>query len=242
MTLPPAASRSSAPGVGAAEDSAHEDSAHEDSAHEDSAADWPDIAAADDLVAQEYADTFADELDHMPFDRDLLDRYAATAGRGPVWDVGCGPAGHSTRYLADRGVLVTGADLSPGAVSTARQRQPGLTFLAADLCALPAPAGIAAFYSVIQLPRPRIAQALAEFGRVLAPGGALLLAMHGGSGETGTDEFLGRPATVRATLVSMTELAGALKDAGFTLAEQHERAPYPGEHPSRRLYAWAALG
>jgi hypothetical protein len=90
VTLPPAASRSSAPGVGAAEDSAHEDSAHEDSA-----ADWPDIAAANDLVAQEYADTFADELDHKPFDRDLLDRYAATAGRGPVWDVGCGPAGTS---------------------------------------------------------------------------------------------------------------------------------------------------
>ena len=133
---------------------------------------WPDIAHTYDVAAEHYAATFAGELAGKPFDRDLLDRYAAAlAGRGEVWDVGCGAAGHLTRYLADRGAEVSGADVSPGSVAVARRCQPGLRFRVADMCGLPAGdgslAGIVAFYSLIHLPRPRIPVALAEFRRVL---------------------------------------------------------------------------
>jgi SAM-dependent methyltransferase len=205
---------------------------------------WPDIAATYDEVAADYADLFAAELAGKPFDRDLLDRYAAAlAGRGPVWDVGCGAAGHLTRYLADRGVEAIGADVSPGVVAVARQRQPGLEFQVADMRALPVPdgslAGIVAFYSVIHLPRPQIPVALAEFARALAPGGELLLALHGGSGETGSDQAFGHPVEVRVTLVSPAELAAAVRGAGLAVHWQQTRDPYQGEYPSQRLYLWA---
>jgi len=205
---------------------------------------WPDIGHTYDVAAEYYASTFAGELDGKPFDRDLLDRCAAAlAGRGEVWDVGCGAAGHLTRYLADRGVAASGADLSPGSVAVARRCQLGLTFRVADMCDLPAGdgslAGIVAFYSMIHLPRPRIPVALAEFRRVLMPGGALVAAMHGGTGEIGSDAAFGLPVQVRATLVSPDEIAGMAESAGFTIREQDERAPYPGEYPSQRLYLWA---
>jgi len=207
---------------------------------------WPDIGHTYDVAAEHYAATFARELDGKPFDRDLLDRYAAAlAGRGDVWDVGCGAAGHVTRYLADRGVAVSGVDISPGSVAVAGRCQPGLTFRAADMCDLPAAdgslAGIVAFYSMIHLPRPRIPVALAEFRRVLTPRGALLAAVHGGTGEIGSDAAFGLPVQVRATLVSPDEIAAMAESAGFAIREQHERAPYPGEYPSQRLYLWAEV-
>src|SRR5689334_24514294 len=100
---------------------------------------WPDIAHTYDVAAEHYAATFAAELDAKPFDRGLLDRYAAAlAGRGEVWDVGCGAAGHLTGYLAGRGVTVSGADISPVSVAVARRCHPGLTFRVADMCDLPA--------------------------------------------------------------------------------------------------------
>jgi hypothetical protein len=89
------------------------------------------------------------------------------------------------------------------------------------------------------LPRPRIPVALAEFHRVLRPGGAVLAAMHGGAGETGSDAAFGFPVPVRATLVSLEEITAMAEAAGFTVKERHERAPYPGEYPSRRVYLWA---
>jgi SAM-dependent methyltransferase len=204
--------------------------------------DWPDIAKSYDVVAEDYAERFADELAGKPFDRELLDAFAAEV-TGPVRDVGCGPAGHITRYLADRGVQVAGVDLSQRGIEVARARHPDLRFEVADLRALPdadaSLGGIVAFYSVIHLPRPELPAAFAEFHRVLRPGGALLIAMHGGAGETGADDWFDRGVSVRVTLVEHPELAGLLEAAGFTIIAQPRRDPYEGEYPSQRLYVRA---
>jgi len=205
---------------------------------------WPDIAATYDAVAEDYAAAFAGELAGKPFDRDLLDDFAAAVrGRGRVLDVGCGPAGHVTRYLADQGADAAGVDLSPRVIEVARRRQPELKFEVADMRQLPATdgslAGVIAFYSVIHLPAGQVPAALAEFRRVLQPGGVLLIAMHGGTGVVDADEWFGRDARVRASLWSLAELVAATGAAGFTVERRWARQPYPGEHPTERLYVWA---
>jgi hypothetical protein len=96
------------------------------------------------------------------------------------------------------------------------------------------------FYALIHIPRARVPVALREMRRVVVEGGALLVAVHGGQGALHADEMAGRPADLDATLFSLPELAGLIEAAGFTLVEQHERAPYEGEHPTQRLYIWAA--
>jgi SAM-dependent methyltransferase len=206
--------------------------------------DWPDIGATYDAVAADYAASFAGELAGKPADRALLDRLAAACRGEPVWDVGCGAAGHITRYLADRAALAAGMDLSPVSVAVASRLNPDLRFCVADMRALPAAAGslagIAALYSVIHLPRKQIGLALAEFRRVLRPGGVLLLAMHGGTGEVTTDDWFGKAVQVRATMVALPELTDAVASAGFTTVQGSERAPYPGEHQTQRLYVWAS--
>jgi trans-aconitate methyltransferase len=48
-------------------------------------------------IADEHARRIFNELQHQPLDRELLDRFAIeVAGRGNVWDMGCGP-GHVAR-------------------------------------------------------------------------------------------------------------------------------------------------
>src|SRR5271166_175499 len=86
------------------------------------------VQEAYDRVAAEYAQRIFGELEHKPLDRQLLDRFAARVqGLGPVCDLGCGP-GHVARYLDERGMQVTGLDLSAVMVEQARRLNPGIDF------------------------------------------------------------------------------------------------------------------
>jgi len=195
-------------------------------------------------VAGEYAARIYDELAHKPLDRSLLDRFAdRVRGVGPACDLGCGP-GQVARYLHERGVEVLGVDLSPGMVAQAQRLNPGIAFQTGNMLALDVPdaswAGIAAFYSIIHIPRGDLLRALRELHRVLRPGGVLLLAFHIGQEAVHLDEWWGEPVSLDFFFFQPDEIADHLRNAGFVVEEQIERAPYPDvEHQSRRAYILA---
>jgi SAM-dependent methyltransferase len=208
---------------------------------------WADPAATYDNLASAYAHTFLHELDHKPFDRELLTRFAeATRDRSsassPVCDLGCGP-GQIGAFLADLGVVTLGVDLSAGMVAQARRCYPDLAFAQGDMTSLERAdgtlAGIACFYSLIHLPRSIAPAALTEMHRVLISGGDLLVAVHGGQGTLHASQMLEQPVELDATLFSLSELSEMMEVAGFDVVEAHERAPYEHEHPTPRLYVWA---
>jgi SAM-dependent methyltransferase len=198
-----------------------------------------------DEVAEAYAARFFDELDHKPYDRRQLDEFAARCQHGLVLDVGCGP-GHVARYLRERGVAAEGIDLSPATVAVAKRLTPGLPVRVGDLTALEVAdgsvAGIVAFYSLIHLPRASFPDAVRELHRVLRPGGVLLAALHGGTGEAHADEFCGQSVAVDATLYAVDEIDRRLAEAGFAVEAVGTRPPYDFEYPSERLYVWATKG
>jgi SAM-dependent methyltransferase len=208
---------------------------------------WADPAATYDTVASAYAANFLHELDHKPFDCEILTRFAAATRRGsreghPVCDLGCGP-GHVGAFLSGRGVDTVGIDLSAGMVAQARLSYPALSFAQGDMTALDLPdgsfTGIVCFYALIHVPRSQVPTALSEMARVLVPGGALLVAVHGGHGTLHADEMVGQPADLDVTLFSLAELRDLAHGAGFAVVEAHERAAYETEHPTQRLYVWA---
>jgi SAM-dependent methyltransferase len=205
---------------------------------------FKDVGDSYDRVAAEYALRIFGELEHKPLDRQLLDRFAERVQRlGPVCDLGCGP-GHVARYLHDRGVQVTGLDLSAEMVEQARRLNPGIEFRRGNMLSLDledgAWGGIAAFYSIIHVPRTEIAIALAEMKRVLRPGGVLLLAFHVGDETVHLDEWWGQPVSLDFRFFRPEEMADSLRRAGFEVEEIVEREPYPDvEHPSRRAYIFA---
>jgi SAM-dependent methyltransferase len=196
-----------------------------------------------DAVAAAYAKAFFDELSRKPFDRALLDAFAAACPEtGEVLDVGCGP-GHVARYLSERSVTAAGIDLSPAMVELARRLNPDLEFHAADMRALDSSSatlsGIVAFYSIIHIPRADVPLVLGEFRRVLAPDGRLLLSVHGGSGMVHRDEFLGHSVPFDATLFSLGEMVSLVELAGFWVEEARQRAPYDFEAATPRIYVLA---
>lgn len=137
--------------------------------------------SAYDAVAEEYAEAVGDAVWDDPFARAMLRAFAETVRRDgprPVADVGCGP-GRLTGRLHDLGLDAFGVDLSPEMLAIARREQPGLRFEEGSLTALDiadgALGGLVSSYSIIHTPPERLPGVFAEFHRVLAPGGHMLL-------------------------------------------------------------------
>ncbi len=99
----------------------------------DRPADLDAVRASYDRVADDYVrlvvDTgIGDPPRYQPWLKAALDAFAeSVAGIGPVLDVGCGP-GTVTAYLAERGLDVTGVDLSPRMIDNARRLHPSCRF------------------------------------------------------------------------------------------------------------------
>ncbi len=201
-----------------------------------------EVRSSYDMVAETYAKKFFDELSRKPFDRRLLDEFAAALPARGVLDVGCGP-GHVAGYLSERGLDATGVDLSPAMIKIARRLNPEIPFHVADMRELPAAdtsvGGIAAFYSVIHIPRQDVPAVLLEFRRVLVLSGRLLVAVHGGSGTITTQNFMGKHAPFEATLFDKDELVDLITSAGFEVTNATVRAPYDFESQTPRLYVAA---
>jgi SAM-dependent methyltransferase len=197
-----------------------------------------------DRLAKEYALHLFDELQHKPFDRELLTRFAHhTKNRGLVCDLGCGP-GQVTRFLSDLQVPVFGVDVSPNMVAEARRLNPGLDFREGDMLALDLPprslAGIVAFYAIVNLPQERVVLAFREMCRALEPGGLGLIAFHAGDEIVRPAELWGVPQTLDFYLHPPARICQLLDAAGFAVEEVAEREPYPEvEYQSRRAYIFA---
>ena len=197
------------------------------------------LQASFDRIAEQYAADFADELTRKPYDTALLREFAARGGTGPVLDVGCGPAGHVGRFVADLGPRVVGVDLAPRSLTVARQlNDPTLAFVAADVHALPFASGsctaAVAFYSLIYEADPT--PALVELRRVLRGGGALLLAVHAGEGFDHFTDYKGQPVDVELHRRVPNTFADQVRAAGFAVERVDVRPPYPFEHATDRLY------
>lgn len=87
--------------------------------------DFRTVRHAYDTVAEDYATHLPDTRAEAPLDLAMIDAFAEAVTSGDdarVLDAGCG-AGRMSRYLAERGCLVEGVDLSSSMVAMARRDQ-----------------------------------------------------------------------------------------------------------------------
>lgn len=202
-----------------------------------------------DSIADVYAAEFRDELERKPYDRAVLEGFAANLPAGSaVLDLGCGAAGHIGRFVHDRGPSVTGVDFSEASIEVARRLNPDLSFVVADFRAMPfgdaSVDGIVAFYCLIYGGDEDVLGALRECRRVLRRGGRLLAAVHGAIDGTARDghfdDFRGTPVDITMRETTPALLAGLAERAHLRVDDLHARDPYPEEHATRRIYLTAS--
>jgi ubiquinone/menaquinone biosynthesis C-methylase UbiE len=119
-------------------------------------------------------DDFLGQITARLVDR-LLDAVAARGGVR-LLDVATGP-GYAAAQAAERGGSVVGIDIAEEMVALASRLHPALDFRVANAEALPFPDdsfdAVVGNFAMLHLARPELA--VAEFARVLAPGGRVAL-------------------------------------------------------------------
>ncbi len=197
------------------------------------------VVATYDTVAETYAGMNAGEWDGGygdpgAFERWFVRRFAACVGdRGPVLDLGCGPA-HVTAQLAALGLEASGLDASPGMVAEAARRYPEVPVAVGDFRRLLKPptavgwAGLLSRFSLQHLAPSEWPAVLTEWTRVLAPGGALALAVLTGEEIRRAEEWLGHEVKHEVVLHEASWVVEALARAGLVDIEIYQRGPEPG--------------
>jgi SAM-dependent methyltransferase len=178
-----------------------------------------------------------DALDGAPPYRDLQDRVAELAGTGRVLDAGCG-TGNLLRRLVVRGARPVGLDANRAGLARARSKVPGVPLVHASLEeALPFPdasfdtvTSVNVLYALTAAGQARF---LADARRVLAPGGALVVA----SPLPHSRPLAVYGESLRRWLRELGPVAGAVRIARFlpptaailyysALAQRHEGRTY----------------
>ncbi|MDN5932546.1 MAG: class I SAM-dependent methyltransferase [Pseudonocardia sp.] len=185
-----------------------------------------------DAIAESCAGPFRAALDDAPLDRALLAGFAEMVRRDHpdplTLEVGSGHGG-TAACLAQHGLRVSGIDLSPAMVAFARRTFPGIGFRVGEMHDLDVDdaslAGLVSWYSLIHIPDRDRPAVVAEFARVLRPGGYLLLAFQVGDETRHVDEAFGHEVSLDFHRLDPDAVTATLEAAGFDLVARLVRAP-----------------
>ncbi|MFK3983860.1 class I SAM-dependent DNA methyltransferase [Micromonospora sp. NPDC050397] len=192
-----------------------------------------DTRAGYNTIAIPYDEMFGAETDTKPLTRAMFNAFAEiVAENGPVIEVGSGP-GRVTAYLDGLGLDIRGIDLSPEMVALARRNFPKLRFEEGTMTALDLAdgtlAGLVAWYSIIHVPPALLPEVFAEFRRVLAPGGHLLLGFQVGDEAMHRTEAFGLTFSLVFQRLMPERIEELLAEAGFVVDARLVRQPDEGE-------------
>lgn len=194
-------------------------------------------------TAKEYAGQFLNELDHKPFDRNILDRFNDMLPNASlIYDFGCG-SGQTTKYIHDKNKhRIRGLDFSENSIRLAKRNFGEVEFIVDDMLdsrmATSSADGILAFYAIVHFTYTEIEQALKEWWRLLKPNALALFSFHVGEGSVEIVDFLG-VSGAKATwrYLDVDRVIEISEQVGFKIEEAVIRYPYKGvEHESRRAY------
>ncbi|WP_405946370.1 class I SAM-dependent DNA methyltransferase [Streptomyces prunicolor] len=180
-------------------------------------------AEAFDAIGDRYDEAFPHKEGQVGAGEWLIESLAPGAR---VLDLGSGTGVPTTRQLADAGFEVVGVDFSARMVALAQGYVPTATFHQLDLADLRPGGprdldrfdGVAAFFSLLMLPRAEIPLALRTIHHLLRPGGLFALSMVEAHVDDFAIPFLGH--TIRVSGYLLEDLHKILDTAGFEIVKE----------------------
>ncbi|WP_227354257.1 class I SAM-dependent methyltransferase [Haladaptatus salinisoli] len=172
----------------------------------------------------ELADTYAAERSPDSLETDALgDFLDSLEGAARILDAGCGQ-GVPVLERAGGSTEAVGVDFSRVQLRRATENAPDAALAQGDMTSLPFRDGefdgVTAFHSVIHVPSEDHPTVVAEFARVLSPGGRLLLTA-GTSEWSGTNpDWLGSGVEMRWDIAGPAETRRLLESAGFAVERE----------------------
>ncbi len=195
-----------------------------------------DVQRAYGIQAERYIELFGATTQVDAHDLAFIVRHLSVVG-GAVLDLGCGP-GHLTEHLRGLGVDASGIDLVPEFIEHARVTHPCGRYDIGSMVGLSAADGsvdgILSWYSVIHLTPDDIDAVLAEFRRVVADFGTIVIGFFDGDEVAMFDHKV-----AAAWTWPPDELAARLHRAGFVEIARERRPAQGGHRPHAAIAAIA---
>ena len=170
--------------------------------------------------AREYIDLLGSMSSVHPSDLQIVSTWASNVD-GDLIDAGCGP-GHWTNFLTQQGLTARGIDQVPEFITHAKETFPTVDFATGSLDSLEvgtdSVGGVLSWFSLIHHEPGAIQVPLCEFGRVLKPGGVLLVGFFEGPA---VEKFA--HAVTPAYRWPVDAFSAELGHAGFDVLESHVR-------------------
>jgi len=189
-------------------------------------------------ISANYAKQFSDPSFHIDSFIELLPKGAK------VLDVGCGP-GRDSAYMYERGLKVTGIDLSECMIRIAKQQYPEIDFRVTDMRKIEQTSnsfdGVFASFSLIHIPKKDLPKTLQGFFSLLKSGGILFAAIQEGkSEEVYITEPLKPDEKIFLNIISRQELKKLLLASSFKFLRYFARKPINKEEFNYTKYVLMA--
>lgn len=167
----------------------------------------------------EIAEAYYTHRDLEKFNSEL-DKFSKLVPKNAhVLDAGCGAGIPTSKYLTNKGLKVTGIDISTTMINLAKNNVPEGDFLKMDINDITFPNetfdGVISVYTLFHIPRKNHLQIFKKFYEILKPGGVLLINSGAGSGSEGMSDFFGVP--MFWSNWSTEKTLELVKQAGFSI-------------------------
>lgn len=191
------------------------------------------------------AETYAAERSGAGPEVELVERFLDSLSAGAqVLDVGCGGGTPVLDRPGDDATHV-GVDLSREQVKRAADSLPGTALLQGDARDLPIRDGavdaVTALHSIIHVPIDAHRRVVAEFARVLRPGGSVLLSEGTGAWTGANPDWLGSGVEMQWEIAGSAATRDHLRTAGFAIDEERRVTDDLGDEESAWVFFSATL-